>query len=131
MRTRDYRPEAPISLEDRSLLSGAAGLSANPVVLTQRRLVKVADHMESSFLLFARNRLSFPHLHQQLRDVAVMIPFGRVDGLGASINRILERMLDDLSAKAPHAIGSASEDAIAVTRATVEARVRAGDVVVR
>lgn len=131
MRTRAYRPEALVGLEDRSLLSGAGGLSADPVAISRRRLAKVADHVESSFLLFSLNRLSFPHMHQQIRDVAVMIPFGRVDGLGASINRILDRMLDDLSAKVPHAIGSASDDAIDAIRESVEARVRAGDVVVR
>ncbi len=131
MRTRAYRPEVLTCLEDRSLLSGLGKPSADPVVLSRRQLVRVAEHMESSFLLFSLDRLSFPHLRHQISDVAVMIPFGRVDGLGVSINRILNRMLHDLSADVPHAIGMASEDAIEVTREIVEARVRAGDVVVR
>jgi hypothetical protein len=131
MRTRAYRPEAPACLEDRSLLSGFAGPSHEPVVLLNRQLDKVIDHMESSFLLVARNGLSVPHLRQQLRDVAVIIPFGRVDGLGVSIKRIVNRMQHDLAAGVPHPIRSASEDAVAATRATVKARVEAGDVVVR
>ena len=40
-------------------------------------------------------------------------------------------MQHDLSAKVPNAISSARNDVIAVTRAFVEARVQAGDVVVR
>ena len=45
MRTRAYRPEVPGCLEDRSLLSGVAGLSADPVVLPHRRFNLVAEHM--------------------------------------------------------------------------------------
>jgi hypothetical protein len=54
-----------------------------------------------------------------------------VDGLGVSINRIVTRMQHDLSAHVPHAIRSARNDVLAVTRAEVKARVQAGDVVVR
>ena len=74
---------------------------------------------------------TFPSFATRFDDVVVMIPFGRVDGLGVSINRIVNRMQHDLSANVPHAIRSARNDVLAVTRAEVEARVRAGDVVVR
>jgi hypothetical protein len=134
MRTRAYRPEVPGCLEDRSLLSGAAGLSADPVVLSRLRLNKVAEHVRASFLTFARDAKVFhevSHLGDDIYDAVVVIPFGRVDGLGVSINRILSRMQHDLSAHVPHAITSARDDVLAVIRADVEARVRAGDVVVR
>ena len=141
MRTRAYRPEVHGCLEDRSLLSGVAGLSAHPVVLLNRKLDIVIEHMESSFQSFAGDRPSVSHLRargpliaelrESLRNVAVMIPFGRVDGLGVKINHILDRMQQDLSARVPNAIRSASDDVIAVTRAEVKARVQAGDVVVR
>ena len=61
----------------------------------------------------------------------MMIPFERVDGLDVSINRIVNRMQHDLSANVPHAVRSARNDVIAATLADVEARVQAGDVVVR
>ena len=70
------------------------------------------------------------HLREELRDVAVIIPFGRVDGLGVSINRIVDRMEEDLSANVPHAIRSAFNDVVTATLAQVKARVKAGDVVV-
>lgn len=130
MRRRAFRPEVTGCLEDRSLMSGVGGLSADPVVLPRLRYIKVGEHIESSFLLFARDRHLF-HLREQLRDVAVIIPFGRTDGLGASINRILSRMQDDLAARVPHAVRLASDDALAVTRDMVNARVQAGDVIVR
>ena len=131
MRTRAYRPEVPVCLEDRSLLSGVAGLSADPVVLPQRRFNFVGEHMQQGFVLFARDRDVIQLRGEIIDDVAVMIPFGRVDGLGVSINRIVNRMQHDLSAHVPHAIRSALNDVIAVTRADVKARVQAGDVVVR
>jgi hypothetical protein len=130
MRTRAYRPEVPGCLEDRSLLSGVAGLSAEPGVLTRRRFNTVAEQIQLGFQLFARDRV-VSHLGDEIYDVAVLIPFGRVDGLGVSINRILNRMQHDLSAHVPHALRSARNDVLAVTRADVEARVQAGDVVLR
>ncbi len=130
MPTRAYRPESPGCLEDRSLLSGVAGLSADPVVLSHRRFNTVAELMRLGFRSFGRDR-NVTELGDDLYKVAVMIPFGRVDGLGVSINRILDRMQDDLSNNVPHAIRSARNDVIALTRADVEARVQAGDVVVR
>ena len=79
--------------------------------------------------MFARYR-DVSQLRNEINDVVVMIPFGQVDGLEVSINRIVNRMQHDLSAHVPHAIRSALNDVLAVTRADVEARVRAGDVVV-
>lgn len=60
-----------------------------------------------------------------------MIPFAGVDGLGASTDRIVDRMRHDLTAHVLHAVRSAYKDVIAVTRADLQARIRAGDLVVR
>ncbi|MFO0887859.1 MAG: hypothetical protein U0790_01805 [Isosphaeraceae bacterium] len=130
MRKRAYRPEIIRYLEDRSLLSVAGGLSAHPVVLPRLRFIKISEHIDSSFLLFGRNH-DPRHLRQQVRDVIVWIPFGRVDGLGASINRIVDRMVAERSSHDPRIISAAGEEVLAVTRETVMARVRAGDVVIR
>lgn len=130
MRARAFRPEVPDCLEERSLLSGAAGQSADPVVLSNRRLIKVEQQMVLSFHLFSRDRY-VPGLLDSLHDSAVMIPFGRVDGLGVTINRTVDRMHRDLAAGVPDAIRLAGHDVIAAVRAEVAARVRAGDVVVR
>ena len=89
MRTRAYRPEVPGCLEDRSLLSGVAGLSADPVVLSHRRFNKFAELTRLGFHSFGRDR-DVSALRSEIYDVAVMIPFGRVDGLGVSVNRILD-----------------------------------------
>ena len=128
MRTRAYRPEVPGCLEDRSLLSGVAGLSADPVVLSHRRLNTVAEQIRLGFQSFGRDR-DVSHLGDSISDVAVMIPFGRVDGLGVSINRILVNMRQEIAAGAPHPVLSASNEVVAVTRALVEARIQDGDVV--
>jgi hypothetical protein len=130
MRTRAYRPEAPACLEDRSLLSGVAGPSADPVVLPLRRYDLVVEQLRLSFQLFARD-IETNHLLDEIHDVAVIIPFGRVDGLGVTIKSIVRRMEDDLHAKVPHAVRTAFLDVIAATHAEVVARVRSGDVVVR
>ena len=130
MRTRAYRPEAPVCLEDRSLLSAAAGLSADPVVLPHPRFSFILERLREDFELFGRYR-NVPFLRDEISDVIGGIPFERVDGLGVSIDRIVNRMRHDLSAHVPHAIRSALNDVIAVTRAEVEVRVRSGDVVVR
>ena len=130
MRTRVYRPEVPVCLEDRSLLSGVAGPSADPVIFSRHRLSFIVGHMQQGFDLFARYR-HVSLIHNEIDDVVVMIPFGRVDGLRASIDRILTRMQNDLSAHVPHAFRRARIDVNAVIRADVEARVRAGDLVVR
>jgi hypothetical protein len=130
MRTRAYRPEILGCLEDRSLLSGVAGLTADPVVLTRRQFHFIAEHMRLGFQSFARNR-DVSQLHNEINDVAVWIPFGRVDGLQVSINHIVNTMQHDLAANVPHAIRNAGNDVLAVTRANVQALARAGDLVVR
>lgn len=131
MRERAYRPEVVRCLEDRSLLTGLGALSPHPVVLRRLRLAMVGEHIDESFTLFSLHRESLPHLRHSLRDVAVIIPFGRVDGLGDSINRILDRMVDDVAARVPHAVDLAKEEVLGVTRESVKARVVAGDVVMR
>ncbi len=87
--------------------------------------------MRQGFILFARYRDVIQLRSEVIDDVVVMIPFGQVDGLGESIDRIVNRMQHDFSAHVPHAIRTALIDVLAVTRGNVEARVRAGDVVVR
>ena len=130
MRTRAYRPEVPGCLEDRSLLSSVAGRSADPIVFTRREFNMIPEQIQSAFQ-FSRRNGDIPHLHDEILGAVVNIPFGRVDGLAVSINGILDKMQHDLSAKVPHAISSARNDVIAVTRADVEARAHAGDIVVR
>ena len=130
MRTRAYRPEVSGSLEDRSLLSSVAGLSAHPIVFTRREFNIIPEQIQEAFQ-FSRRNGDILHLHDEILDAVANIPFGRVDGLAVSINGILNRMQHDLSAKVPDAISSARNDVIAVTRADVEARVQAGDIVVR
>jgi hypothetical protein len=129
MRTRAFRPEAPARLEGRSLLSGVASPSAHPIVLPLRMLNIVAEQFREGFQDFARDR-AISDLRQEISNVTPIIPFGRVDGLGVSINSIVNRMQHDLSAHVPDAITSAQNDVIAVTLAEVQARVKKGDVVV-
>ena len=130
MRTRAYRPEVLDCLEDRSLLSGVARPSADPVVFPRRHLDFIIDHLRIGFDLFARYR-DVAQLGSEIDDVVAKIPFARADGLRASIVRVVDRMQHDLSAHVPHAFRSARHDVIAVTLAEVKARVRAGDLVVR
>jgi hypothetical protein len=130
MRTRAYRPEAPGCLEDRSLLSALAGPSAAPVVVSGRVLSSLIEEIDHDFERFAEVQ-NFSRLRNQLHPAAVLVPFGRVDGLGGSINRILVTMRQEIAAGAPHPVTSAGDDVIAVIRTLVEARIRAGDVIVR
>ena len=130
MRTRAYRPEVPVCLEARSLLSGVVGPSADPVVLTYRELAFVAQRMGQGFVAFGRYS-DVSLLFEEIDDVIGLIPFERVDGLDASIRRIVNGMLHELSAHVPHAVRSAFHDVIAVTVADVQARVRAGDIILR
>ncbi|WP_406695768.1 hypothetical protein V5E97_32690 [Singulisphaera sp. Ch08] len=131
MRKRAYRPEVPGCLEGRALLSGVAGLPANPVVLSQSHFFKIAERVRLGFQLYGRDRRDIASITDHIRDVSVWIPFARVDGLGPSIDRILGRMQHDVSAHVPGAVRSARSDVLAVIRASVEARVQAGEVVVR
>lgn len=124
MRTRAYRPEAPICLEGRSLLSG------DPVVLLRNHILTITQQTEISFQSFGRDP-SIPDLRISLSNVIVMIPFEQVDGLGMKINGIVTTMGQELSDKVPHAIRSAYDEVLAACRAEIAARVQAGDVVVR
>jgi hypothetical protein len=130
MRMRAYHPEVIGYLEDRSLLSSVAGLSADPIVLTRREFNMIPEQIQDAFYVF-RQGYGVPQLHVDILDAVVNIPFGRVDGLAVSINGILNRMQHDLAAKVPDAISSARNDVIAVVRADVQALVQAGDLIVR
>jgi hypothetical protein len=131
MRTRAYRPEVLDCLEGRSLLTGVAGPSADPVVVSHRQLARVAETIRVGFDVFGSRGSTVPSLRDQLYGAAILIPFWREDGLRVSIDRTLNRMRYDLAAGVPHAVRSAYNHVVAVTRADVEARVRAGDLVVR
>lgn len=130
MRTRAFRPEVPGCLEDRLLLSGVAGPSAHPVVLSQLRFNKISQQIRLGFQLLVRDG-DEDRLPDQIQDVVVWVPFGRVDGLGQSINRTLDKMQHDVLAKVPNAVNTARNDVLAAIHAEVAARVQAGDVVVR
>ena len=130
MRTRAYRPEVSGCLEDRSLLSSVAGLSADPIVFTRREFNLIPEQIQEAFQS-SRKVGDFTDLHDEILNAIVNIPFGRVDGLAESINGILKMMQHNLPAKVPDAISSARNDVIAVIRADVEARAQAGDIVVR
>lgn len=130
MRRRAFRPEVPGCLEGRSLLSGVSGLSAHPVVLSQRRLNFVLERIGEGFDLYGRYRDPI-QLRDHIDNLVVIIPYQHVDGLDASLDRIVDRIKHDLVNHVPHAVRSALKDAIALTRAEVQARVRAGDVVIR
>jgi hypothetical protein len=106
-------------------------------------LLFVQDQIREFFVLFARHiepvdasRTESPggdstQLLVELHHLAVMIPFGQVDGLGVASERIVGNMRLDLAAHVPNAILSARNEELAVFRADVEALVGAGDVVVR
>ena len=130
MRKRAYRPEVRDCLEDRSLLSGVAGSSADPAVFPRHKLILIADHIRIAFTLFARYHDN-SQLHTEIDDVVPEVPFGKVDGLESSILPILDRMRHEIRAHVPHAFSSARHDVIAVMLAGVEARERAGDLIVR
>ncbi len=130
MRKRAYCPEVPGCLENRSLLSGVAGLSAHPIVLTRRQFNQVPERIQTAFHLFRQGN-GISHLHDDILSAVAIIPFGRVDGLGASINGILGRMQHDMRAGVHGAVSTARNDLIAAVRADVQARAQAGDIVVR
>jgi hypothetical protein len=130
MRSRAYRPEAPDCLETRSLSSVAAGLPADPVVVTRHQLNLVARQVRTGFDMYGRYH-DLSQVRTEIDEVIVLIPFQRVDGLGQSIDRILIRMRNNYAARVPHAIRTGLLDVIAAIRADVDARVRSGDVVIR
>jgi hypothetical protein len=130
MRTRAFRPDVPGCLENRSLLSGVAGASADPTVLTRREFNQVPEQIRAAFQQFRRG-FGIEELHDEILNAVVTIPYGKADGLGASITRILRTMQREIHAKDPQAINSASDEVIAVTRADVQALAQAGKIVVR
>lgn len=130
MRRRAFRPEVPCSLEGRVLLSGAGGLSTDPVILSARRFTWVGQQIVSSFWIFKRHR-NIEDLRSSIADVVVVIPFGRVDGLGVTMNRVVTELRGELAGNVPRAISSARNEILTATRAQVSARVEAGDVIVR
>jgi hypothetical protein len=130
MRTRAYRPEAPRCLEDRSMLSGVVGPSADPVVFPRGQLIVISRLMQSDFLTFSRSH-NISDLRHDLNNVILMVPFGRADGLVASISRILDTMRHDLHARVPNAARTGLADTFAVVGGDISARVRAGDLVIR
>ncbi len=130
MRTRAYRPEAPGYLEERSLLSGVAGPSADPIVLTRREFNEVPEQIQEAFYLFRQGN-GISELHDDILNAVVTVPFGREDGLAESINRILNGLQQDMHAKDPHAVSTAHNEVLAVTRAAMQAQAQAGNVVVR
>lgn len=130
MRGRAYRPELPGYLEDRLLMSGMVGSATDPVILSARRLVFVGRQIRQGFHIFGRDR-DIPHLREDLYNVAVLIPFGRMDGLGVTMNRIVTQMGRDLTTHARGVIPSAQAAVLAATRGVVRSRVEAGDVIVK
>jgi hypothetical protein len=125
MRTRAYRPEFSGCLEGRLLLSGVA-----PYVFPTQKSKLFVAHVVDNFTLYARYH-DHNQIHRDLDDTIVIIPFAHADGLPAKVDVIVDRMLEDVLAGVPHAIRTAANDVVAAARAEVEARARAGDVVVR
>jgi hypothetical protein len=129
MRRRAYRPEAPVALEGRALLSSVARPPARPVALSQIRYTVAVKQTEMAFQVYNRNRDLFD-LREALDNLIVMVPFGRQDGLRPAMEEITGRLPGQLRAGVPHAIRAASNELIAVIHADVVARVRAGDLVI-
>ena len=130
MRKRAYRPEVPGCLEGRSLLSGVAGHSADPTVFTRREFNYVPEQIQEAFHLF-RQGSGISELHDEINEAVVAVPFGRQDGLAASINGILGKLHQDMQAKVSDAVSTARNEVLAVTRAAMQAQAQAGNVVVR
>jgi hypothetical protein len=127
MRTRAYRPEVPGLLEGRSLLSGVAGQAA-PYVFRVGQYKLYVVHTQANFTSFARYG-DATQIRHEFEDVIPLIPFALADGLPSKFDSIVDQMVGDVRAGVQHAIRSAYDELIAATRAEVEARVQAGDVV--
>jgi len=117
-------------LEGRSLLSGVAALSADPVVVSRRQFHQTIVHIQFAFGEFTPFRVAYV-LRDDLHNVAKPVPFGRVDGLDETIDRVVDRLQHDLSAHVPHPVRSAQHALLVTIHSNVVARVRAGDVVLR
>lgn len=129
MRRRAFRPEALHRLEDRSLQSGVGGAAAGPVELPAGRLDGILHQVRLSYFLYVR-KPNMEQLRNHLQPVAVLVPFGREDGLGDKINDILHQVHDGIANGAPLPVYTASRQTINLIRSDVYARVRAGDVVI-
>jgi hypothetical protein len=130
MRERAYRPEVPCCLENRSLLSGVAGLSPNPTVLTRREFNLVPEQVQAAFFLFRQGN-GISTLHDDIFSAIAIIPFPHADGLVTSINGILKTLKHDQRARVPGAVSSAHNEVIAAIRAHVQTLAQRGDIVVR
>ena len=130
MRTRAYRPEVSGCLESRLLLSNVAGRPAAPYVLSGHQVKLFVVHLASEFSIYEHIK-DITHLQHGLEDLIPFIPYAYADGLPAKFDHILGQMRRDIHSNAPHPIRTASNEVLAVTRAEIEARVQAGDVVLR
>jgi hypothetical protein len=130
MHKRAYRPEVQCCLENRSLLSGVAGLSPHPTVLTRREFNLVPIRVQSAFFAF-RQGFGISTLHDDIFSAIAIIPSVHVDGLVTSINGILKTLKRDQHAKVPGAVSSARNEVLAAIRAHVQTLAQRGDVVVR
>lgn len=130
MRTRAFRPEVSDCLEGRLLMSGVAGRPADTYVFTGRQFKVFAVHLQIEFDIYTHIK-DIDHLRNGLDDLIPLIPYARADGLHAKVEHIVGQMRRDIRANVPHAIRRAANEVLAVTRAELEARVQAGDVVIR
>ncbi|WP_165253382.1 hypothetical protein [Paludisphaera soli] len=130
MRRRSFQPEAPGPLEERSWPSGVGRAAFHPVVFSVRQYGLVTQRIRASFASFARFRQD-DILREDLANVSMPIPFARADGLPEVIDETVDQMQRNLAAHVPFAVRTAQREFIATIRADVEARVRAGDVVLR
>jgi hypothetical protein len=87
------------------------------------------QQVKGDFELFATNG-DFELLRAQLGQDTVVVPFNHAAGLGPKTDAILDQMLADLAAGAPHPIQTAYHRVIAVTDAVVRAEIDSGLVVV-
>src|SRR5947208_2606951 len=91
------------SAPDRNRPDPPGGPSAAPVVLSHRQYSRAISYSGHEFNVYAR----FPGAESLLEDlynVAVWIPYGRVDGLGRTIRHIVHQMERDIDAHVPHPV---------------------------
>ena len=130
MRTRAYRPEAPW-LPGRPIpVIGRRGTLGRSYRFHASSVRRRARQIQDAFYLF-RQGGGIPELHDEINEAVVAVPFGRQAGLAASINRTLNTLRQDMHAKVPQAVSIAHNEAIAATRAAMQAQAQAGNVVAR
>lgn len=133
MRKRAFRPEVLDSLEDRRLMSGVGTASAgagNPYVLSLRTYHLIGRQLKQGFDLFRRN-LDPGQIVNEHKDVIVLVPYQAEDHLRARRDEIVQRMIREIRAGVPHAVRRAEADLLGTVRGSIEAHVRAGQVVIR